>query len=147
VGLDDLGAVRRPLPPGGGRRQLDRIRHALALTRPEGDPLRRLRAPQIPSGALVMLFSTFLDDEAALVASVWRRAGHRVVAVDVLPTLRERHLGDRERLAMRMIRMAREDRLAELADLDVELVTWRESPHVALASLARRVQRRAGAAR
>ena len=147
VGLDDLGAVRRPLPPGGGRRQLDRIRHALALTRPEGDPLRRLRAPQIPSGALVMLFSTFLDDEAALVASVWRRAGHRVVAVDVLPTLRERHLGDRERLAMRMIRMAREDRLAELADLDVELVTWRDSPHVALASLARRAQRRAGAAR
>ena len=147
VGLDDLGAVRRPLPPGGGRRQLDRIRHALALTRPEGDPLRRLRAPQIPSGALVMLFSTFLDDEAALVASVWRRAGHRVVAVDVLPTLRERHLGDRERLAMRMIRLAREDRLAELADLDIELVTWRESPNVALASLARRAQRRAGAAR
>lgn len=147
VGLDDLGAVRRPLPPGGGRRQLDRIRHALALTRPEGDPLRRLRAPQIPSGALVMLFSTFLDDEASLVASVWRRAGHRVVAVDVLPTLRERHLGDRERLAMRMIRMAREDRLAELADLDVELVTWRESPQVALATLARRAQRRAGAAR
>ena len=78
---------------------------------------------------------------------MWRRAGHRVVAVDVLPTLRERHLGDRERLAMRMIRMAREDRLAELADLDVELVTWREQPHVALASLARRAQRRAGAAR
>ena len=147
VGLDDLGAVRRPLPPGGGRRQLDRIRHALALTRPEGDPLRRLRPPRIPSGALVMLFSTFLDDEAALVASVWRRAGHRVVAVDVLPTLRERHLGDRERLAMQMIRMAREDRLAELADLDVELVTWRESPHVALASLARRAQRRSGASR
>ncbi|MBO3102468.1 DUF58 domain-containing protein [Cellulomonas fengjieae] len=147
VGLDDLGAVRRPLPPGGGRRQLDRIRHALALTRPEGDPLRRLRPPQLPSGALVMLFSTFLDDEAAHVASVWRRAGHRVVAVDVLPTLRERQLGERERLAMRLIRMAREDRLADLADLDVELVTWRDSPQVALASLARRAQRRAGASR
>ncbi|WP_421735435.1 DUF58 domain-containing protein [Cellulomonas sp.] len=147
VGLDDLGALRRPLPPGGGRRQLDRIRHALALTRPEGDPLRRLRAPQIPSGALVLLFSTFLDDEAALVASVWRRAGHRVIAVDVLPTLRERQLGERERLAMRLIRMAREDRLAELVDLDVELVTWRDQPHIALASLARRAQRRAGASR
>ncbi|MEZ0446232.1 DUF58 domain-containing protein [Cellulomonas sp. ICMP 17802] len=147
VGLDDLGAVRRPLSPGGGRRQLDRIRHALALTRPEGDPLRRLRAPQVPSGALVVLFSTFLDDEAALVASVWRRAGHRVVAVDVLPTLRERLMGDREKLAMRLIRMAREDRLAELADLDVELVTWREAPDIGLASLARRAQRRAGASR
>ena len=90
MGLDDLGVVRRPLPPGGGRRQLDRIRHALALTHPEGEPLRRLRPPQIPSGALVLLFSTFLDDEAAQVAAVWRRAGHRVVAVDVLPTVRER---------------------------------------------------------
>lgn len=147
VGLDDLGALRRPLPPGGGRRQLDRIRHALALTRPEGDPLRRLRAPQVPSGALVVLFSTFLDDEAALVASVWRRAGHRVIAVDVLPTLRERALGDREKLAMRLIMMAREDRLAELADLDIELVTWREAPGVALTALARRAQRRAGASR
>jgi uncharacterized protein (DUF58 family) len=147
VGLDDLGALRRPLPPGGGRRQLDRIRHALALTRPEGDPLRRVRAPQVPSGALVVLFSTFLDDEAALVASVWRRAGHRVIAVDVLPTLRERLMGDREKLAMRLIRMAREDRLAELADLDIELVTWREAPAVALSSLARRAQRRAGASR
>ncbi len=147
VGLDDLGALRRPLPPGGGRRQLDRIRHALALTRPEGDPPRRLRAPQVPSGALVVLFSTFLDDEAALVASVWRRAGHRVVAVDVLPTLRERQLGERDGMALRLLRMAREDRLAELADLDVELVTWRETPHVALASLARRAQRRAGASR
>lgn len=147
VGLDDLGALRRPLPPGGGRRQLDRIRHALALTRPEGDPMRRLRAPQVPSGALVVLFSTFLDDEAAQVASVWRRAGHRVVAVDVLPTLRERQLGDREKLAMRLIRIAREDRLADLADLDIELVSWREAPTIAFASLARRAQRRAGASR
>ena len=116
------------------------------ITNSLGERLR-ISIEEHPSGALVVLFSTFLDDEAALVASVWRRSGHRVVAVDVLPTLRERHLKDQERLAMRMIRMAREDRLAELVDLDVELVTWRESPHVALASLARRAQRRAGAAR
>ena len=124
-----------------------RIRHALALTHPEGEPLRRLRPPQIPSGALVCLFSTFLDDEAADVAAVWRRAGHRVVAVDVLPTVREAHLADRERLALRLIRIAREDRLAGLADQDVELVAWRDAPSVALAGLARRVQRRAGASR
>ncbi|WP_231505171.1 DUF58 domain-containing protein [Cellulomonas sp. URHE0023] len=147
VGLDDLGIVRRPLPPGGGRRQLSRIRHALALTHPEGEPLRRLRPPQIPSGALVLVFSTFLDDEAAQVAAIWRRAGHRVVAVDVLPTVREAHLADRERLALRLIRIAREDRLAGLTDQDVELVAWRDAPSVALAGLARRVQRRAGASR
>lgn len=147
VGLDDLGIVRRPLPPGGGRRQLSRIRHALALTHPEGDPPRRLRPPQIPSGALVFVFSTFLDDEAAQVAAIWRRAGHRVVAVDVLPTVRELHLADRERLALRLIRIAREDRLAGLADQDVELVAWRDAPSVALAGLARRTHRRAGASR
>lgn len=145
VGLDDLGVVRRPLPPGGGRRQLDRIRNALALTHPDGEPLRRVRAPQLPSGALVFVFSTFLDDAAALAATQWRRAGHRVVAVDVLPTLRESVLHDRERLAMRFVRLAREDRLAAVADADVELVTWRDAPQVALAGLARRAHRRAGA--
>ncbi len=145
VGLDDLGARRRPLPPGGGRRQLDRIRHALAVTRPEGDPPKRLRPPQIPSGALVVVFSTFLDDEASRVAGQWRQAGHRVIAVDVLPELREGHLDDRERLALRLVRLAREDRLAGLADLDVEIVHWRDDPAVGLAGLARRGQRRPGA--
>ncbi|WP_246783781.1 DUF58 domain-containing protein [Cellulomonas persica] len=145
VGLDDLGAVRRPLPPGGGRRQLDRIRHALALTRPEGEPLHRVRAPQLPSGALVVVFSTFLDDAAADAAVQWRRAGHRVVAVDVLPTLREAALRDRERLALRLVRLARTDRLAAVQDADVELVSWRDAPQVALAGLARSGQRRPGA--
>lgn len=145
VGLDDLGVLRRPLPPGGGRRQLDRIRNALAVTRPEGDPVRRTRAPQLPSGALVLVFSTFLDDAAASAAAQWRAAGHRVVAVDVLPTLREQLLDDREHLALRFVRLAREDRLAALEDADVELVTWHGDPQVAFAGLARRAQRRAGA--
>ncbi len=145
VGLDDLGVRRRPLPPGGGRRQLDRIRHALALTHPEGEPATRLRPPRVPSGALVVLFSTFLDDEAAVVAEQWRRAGHRVLAVDVLPHVRTAHLGAREHLALRIVQVARADRLAALADHDVELVTWREAPAVALQTLARRAQRRPGA--
>ena len=145
VGLDDLGVRRRPVPPGGGRRQLDRIRHALALTAPEGEPAARLRPPRLPSGALVVVFSTFLDDESAAVAARWRTAGHRVVAVDVLPRLRASGLYDRERLALRMMTLTREDRMAELADQDVELVTWRDEPAVALRVLARRAQRRAGA--
>lgn len=146
VGLDDLGARRRPLTPGGGRRQLDRVRHALALTKPEGDPMARVRPPQLPSGALVMVFSTFLDDGAAQAAAQWRRGGHRVVAVDVLPTLRTRGFDERERLALRIVRIAREDRLASIRDLDIELVHWREAPAVALAGFARRGRRRPGAA-
>ncbi|WP_136517519.1 MULTISPECIES: DUF58 domain-containing protein [Cellulomonas] len=145
VGLDDLGVRRRPLPPGGGRRQLDRVRHALALTHPEGEPATRLRPPRLPSGALVVLFSTFLDDEPAVVAEQWRRAGHRVVAVDVLPQIRTAHLAQRERLALRIVQVARTDRLAALADHGVELVTWRDAPAVALRTLARRSQRRPGA--
>ncbi|GIG41624.1 DUF58 domain-containing protein [Cellulomonas phragmiteti] len=145
VGLDDLGVRRRPVPPGGGRRQLDRIRHALALTAPEGEPAARLRPPRLPSGALVVVFSTFLDEESAQVAARWRTAGHRVVAVDVLPRVRAAGLYDRERLALRMMTLTREDRMAELVDQDVELVTWRDEPAVALRVLARRAQRRAGA--
>lgn len=145
VGLDDLGVRRRPVPPGGGRRQLDRIRHALALTAPEGEPAARLRPPRLPSGALVVVFSTFLDDESAGVAARWRDAGHRVVAVDVLPRLRTSGLYDRERLALRLMTLTREDRMAELVDQGVELVTWRDEPAVALRVLARRAQRRAGA--
>ena len=137
VGLDDLGVLRRPLPPGAGRRQLDRVRHALAVTQPGIDQRARARAPQVPSGALVVLFSTFLDDEPVEVAAHWQRIGHRIVAVDVLPDLRTRHLDGRERLALRLVSLAREDRLAALADLGIDLVSWRDSPVTAL-TLARR---------
>jgi hypothetical protein len=68
------------------------------------------------------------------------------VAVDVLPTLRDRHLDDRERLALRLLTMARTDRLASLHDVDVEIVTWRHAPAVALAEASRRGRRRPGAA-
>ena len=146
VGLDDLGVLRRPLPPGGGRQQLDRVRHALALTHPEGAVRARLRSPRLPSGALVVVFSTFLDDEAARAAAAWRRAGHRVLAVDVLPTLRTRHLAERDAVAVRLVLLEREDRLADLRDVDVDVVDWRSEPAVALATLARRDRRRIGRA-
>ncbi|WP_029291942.1 DUF58 domain-containing protein [Cellulomonas sp. HZM] len=145
VGLDDLAAVRRPLPPGGGRRQLDRIRHALAVSAPVGEPPVRVRAPQLPSGALVVVLSTFLDDGPAHAAAQWRSAGHRVVAIDTLPELRTRHLGAREQFALRLVRIAREDRLAALAGADVEVVAWRRQSAMQLAQLARRAQRRVGA--
>jgi uncharacterized protein (DUF58 family) len=145
VGLDDLGVVRRPLSPGGGRGQLDRIVHALALTKPEGWSRHRVRSPRLPSGALVVVFSTFLDDEAAPAATAWRRIGHRVVAVDVLPRLRTGHLSGRAATAARLVLVDREDRLADLRDLDVEVLAWRDDPALALAVLARSDRRRPGA--
>ncbi|KGM09553.1 hypothetical protein N869_05650, partial [Cellulomonas bogoriensis 69B4 = DSM 16987] len=124
VGVEDLGVRRRALRPGAGRRQLDRVVHQLALLRPEGDPPRRLRPPQIPSGALVFVFSTFLDGEAASLAQVWHRHGHRVVAVDVLPRVRQRTLDRRERLALRILTVEREDRMAQVLGAGVEIVHW-----------------------
>lgn len=145
VGLDDLGARRRPLPPGAGARQLDRIRHGLALSAPVGDPSRRVRAPRVPAGALIVLFSTFLDDEAVQVPAAWRAAGHRVLAVDVLPRLHLGELNRTQELAVRFVRIAREDRLAELADRGVGVVRWVDDPELALRLLARADRRRAGA--
>ena len=145
VGLDDLGVLRRPLPPGGGRGQLDRITHALALTKPEGASRHRVRSPRLPSGVLVVVFSTFLDDEPAEAAAAWRRIGHRVVAVDTLPLRRTSHLSGRVAAAAQLVLLAREDRLADLRDLDVEVVSWRDDPATTLATLARRDRRRPGA--
>ena len=98
----------------------------LALLRPEGDPRQRLRAPRIPAGALVYVFSTFLDAETADLVTGWRRAGHRVIVVDVLPRVREAGLTAREWLALRMVRLERQDRLAEVARSGAEIVTWAE---------------------
>lgn len=124
VGVEDLGVRRRGLRAGTGRRHLDRVVHQLAVLAPEGDPRRRLRPPRLPAAGLVYLFSTFLDPEPARLALTWRRSGHRVVAVDVLPRLRRGRLDQRGRLALRIVRIEREDRVAEMRRAGVELVRW-----------------------
>lgn len=128
VALRDLADARRPLDPGTGRRHLDRFLWHLATTSPRGAARDTVRAPQLPSGALVILLSTFLDPQAALVASQWRRQGHRVIAIDTLPPLRSGSLTARERLAVRLVTIERTDRLAELESLGVETFAWVRTP-------------------
>jgi uncharacterized protein (DUF58 family) len=146
VGLEDLGRLRRPVPPAGGRQQFHRLVRGLALAQPEGEPKRRKRAPRLPSGALIVVFSTFLDDDAAQLALLWRRSGHRVVAVDVLPRISAQPLTHRVQTAYRIVRMERADRLLSLARTGVEVVHWEGDPdgtgsgtavEVALSALAR----------
>jgi uncharacterized protein (DUF58 family) len=146
VGVEDLGVRRRALRPGTGRRQLDRIVQQLALLRAEGDPSPRVRPPQVPSGSLVYVLSTFLDRVAADLARVWRRTGHRVVAIDVLPPFRERSLDVRERLALRIVRIEREDRLAEVAAAGADIVRWADPAAASLhfGELARLSHRKPG---
>lgn len=127
VGLEDLGRMRRPVPPAGGQRQLRRLTMRIALAEPEGEPRARQRPPRMPSGALIIICSTFLDEETGRLAQLWHGAGHRVIAVDVLP---EPDLGSApQRLltAYRIVAMERADRLAALTRSGVEVISWTET--------------------
>ncbi|GAA1985537.1 DUF58 domain-containing protein [Isoptericola halotolerans] len=123
VGLDDLGRRRRPLPPAAGRRHLRRVLHGLATCSPLGAPARRLRPPRLPADAIVYLFTTALDDESLRMVRTWHDQGHRVVVIDTLPAIHpvhEVHL----RLAWRVTRMERDDRLRQMAAEGVPVIAW-----------------------
>ncbi len=140
VGLEDLGKLRRPAPPAGGRRQLQLLTQQLALAEPEGEPTHRQRIPRLPSGALIVLFSTFLDDDATAMAHAWRRAGHRVLAVDTMPRLLISGIPERLWIAYRIVAMERVDRITRLAAVGVETLAWMDperDPGLELGLLAR----------
>ena len=154
VGMEDLGRHRAPVSPASGRRHLHRLVQRLVLAEPEGNPSRRVRPPHVPSGALIVVFSTFLDDEAARMAGIWRHSGHRVLAVDVLPVAFSDDLEPHQRIAYEIVRLERVDRLRELERAAVEVVRWEggdtgqagrsggSDAVVALAALARTRTRR-----
>lgn len=87
VGLIDLGRPQLYLAPGGGSRQLLRLRHRLVQCGQAAGWVPRpvLRPHLVPVGAMVVVLSPFLDDAAVDVAVVAARRGGLVVAVDVLP--------------------------------------------------------------
>lgn len=124
VGLDDLGLRRRPVRPAAGRSQFERISRRLAALHPESFPTPRKRAPQVPSAALLVVFSTFLDDEAARMARTWRGQGHRVIAVDTLPPVRTTGLDSLGDFAYQVVRLERQVRLAQLDRAGVEVLRW-----------------------
>lgn len=127
VGFIDLGREGRPIQPAGGRRHLVRIMHALAESIPSGAARPIVRPPQTPSGALIVVFSTFLDDQASNLAASWRRHGRRVLAVDVLPPLFDEARPDAERNLHRIIELEQADRLWDLERAGVETVRWYET--------------------
>lgn len=145
VSLEDLARRRRPLPPASGRRHLRRVLHGLALAHPKDRAaVHRVRPPQVPADAIVYLFSTVLDDEPLHLVRTWRAKGHPVVVVDTLPDVQpvpEHHL----RIAWRIARLEREDRLAVLAREGVPVVGWagsrRDQAAVRFEALARATER------
>lgn len=129
VGLEDLGRPRRPVLPGTGRRHLDRIRYSLAMAQPLGAPKVRSRAPFVPSGALVYVLSTFLDETALATIASLVRSGHRVIAIDTLPTISTWSLTQRQILAWRLTNVDRQAQLALTRNLGVPIVQWSDANH------------------
>jgi uncharacterized protein (DUF58 family) len=125
VAFHDLVRAGGSARSGGGRRKLEQIRAVVnqTIARPGGS----LRSPVLPSGAVVYLVSTFLDDDVAALALLWRNAGHRVVAVDVLPEPSLQGADEPRRIAHRILRLEREDRLERLRRVDVVVAGWRDA--------------------
>ncbi|WP_377465053.1 DUF58 domain-containing protein [Populibacterium corticicola] len=124
VGFEDLARPRRPINPGTGPRHLQRIRHAISLTAPQGSVPERVRAPMVPSGSFVYLISTFLDDAPSTTALSLVAHGHQVIAVDVLPRLSLWELSDRQRLALRLVMVKRDARLRMVKGMGIDVMQW-----------------------
>jgi hypothetical protein len=118
-----LSRVRGAVPRGSGARHRERLRaaivHASAQLR-----YARVRTPTVAPGALVVLLSTFLDDEPVRLVGLWRAAGHRVLAVDTLPRLLPQRLRRELQAAARVILGERDDRLADVRGMGADLLAW-----------------------
>jgi uncharacterized protein (DUF58 family) len=139
VALADLAVPGRVARPGAGARHLDRLLRAIAATRPSGATRVTRRPPLLTQGAAVFLLSTFLDDHPAASALQFAAAGHRVIAVDVLPAARTDELVVERRIAHRLVMMDRDNRLAALRRGGVEVLAWgplQDDPERAAALLA-----------
>ena len=148
VGFQDLSSRDRMIAHAGGSRHLWRLLRAIEMTRPSAVPFSRQRPPIVPSGALVYVLSSLLDDQAVRLALRWRGNGHRVIAVDVLPGARFARSTRYERVAHRLVMMERNDRIRTLQARGVELLRWQEDgsslPRQARLQLLSRPARDAG---
>jgi uncharacterized protein (DUF58 family) len=126
VGFQDLSSRKRMIPHAAGGRHLWRLMRAIEVTAPANIAFAYQRAPIVPPGALVYLLSSLLDDQPVNLALRWLANGHRVIAVDVLPPARFARTNKYERIAHRMVLMARDDRIRVLRARGVELLRWSE---------------------
>jgi uncharacterized protein (DUF58 family) len=148
VGLIDLAAHDGVVAAGFGKRHLDRLLRRVAECTPRGVRFSRRRAPIVPAGAIIYTLSTFLDDEVAEMALLWRASGHRVIAVDVLPTPDLEACPPRTLTAHRLLMVERRHRLSMLENHGIERLRWQEdaanpSRAIMMHSLIRAARRRA----
>jgi hypothetical protein len=90
-----------------------------------------LRTEQVPTGALVVVLSPFLDDAVVEQTLLAARRGGLVVAVDVLPSPlvpdTEHGWGD---VVAKVITIEHENRLAALRSRGVPVVSWVDGSEV-----------------
>jgi uncharacterized protein (DUF58 family) len=132
VGLLDLGSPRRPVRPGAGRRHLlhvfDVLLGSAAMTRLDpGRVTRQLR--EVPPRALVMVFSTLLDDWIAMPLAQLAKGGHSLLVVDTLPPGASGpaigpSTSEWAPLAWRLALLNRDDLRHRLAELGIPVVAW-----------------------
>ncbi len=144
VSLIDLAAHHGLVVAGSGKRHLDRLLRRIADSGVPSLRLNRRRAPIVPAGAIVYLLTTFLDDEAQHIALWWRAAGHRVIAIDVLPSPLLLGARPQARLAHRLLMAQRRQRIAVARAHGVELLRWQEDHLESSRVVTMRARARAG---
>ena len=127
VGLSELVSYRRGLRAAAGRRQLELIRARLTTMKADRHLDRPSQDLAVPSAALIMVFSAFMNDDGERLLLKWQSLGHRVIGVDTLPQLGLRKLPNAQHLALRMEIMARRDRIRILTDSAVPVFGWHGS--------------------
>lgn len=128
VGLIDLGTLRRPVRLGSGRRHM---LHLLAIllsmgttVRPDSERVaRQLR--DVPPRALVMVFSTLLDETISQQLAGLAQTGHPVLVIDTLPPQAKVPLEtDWTALAWRLALIRRATLRERLTEFGVPVVAW-----------------------
>ncbi|WP_298867266.1 DUF58 domain-containing protein [uncultured Microbacterium sp.] len=137
VAFHTLAHGGRSVRSGAGRRHLARVVAEIASSGRAGDDARFRRTPPVPHGSIIYVLSTFFDGAAAEIATRWRAAGHRVVAVDTLPPLDRSRLTTERSLALEVVLSERSDMLHQLRDAGVETLTWSGDVDAQLAVLLR----------
>ena len=108
-----------------GRRQFYRILDAVLTAGDDFETTPGTLAPRaaMPTGAIVIAFSTLLDTEFALALIDLRKRGHTVVAVDVLEGAPFEE--ERDRLVARMWSLQRSFMYRDMGTIGVDVVSWR----------------------
>lgn len=125
VGLVTASVPRRLIRPGAGTRQLQRIRHQLALL--EHRPFRLIDVSWwgLRPGQIVVLCSPMISQAARDAAMDCQARGHRVVVVDTLPLtgiLHHATAADADHL--RVLTVERELRLDRLRGRGIPVLGW-----------------------